>query len=1074
MVVRSRFDLAERFGRSFGLKLALALTLLSVTMTTGSLYFAYSHIRQLMLTQMRIRLQTAGRLSQSLFDPSAKASIQILRQKSQQAMLPITADLSNLKPGDAKLSLPPQTAERLMQTADFQRLVQLLRKTSEASRPELLPDQSNYPQPKFREANNPVSIFTYLLVPIPESPDYRITKFICSGFYETADDWPGNPIGNLFYSPDPVFAKVLQTKQPQFGERFFRDQWGSWLTFALPIKSDDGQVLAVLGMDYEASSEANQLQRLQYLYGGIIAASIGLSGLASYWLARWLGYPISLLHAAAQQVQRRNFSGTVEFQSRDELGLLAQAFNEMVREIQRYAASLETQNQQLEATVAERTAQLAQTNAALQKRQDSMAALLEALRLSELKYRKIFENSQVGIGRMDEAGLLLDINPHLSELLGVAAPDPGDQVSFVQFCREPEEFQRLLLTLPQQGSLSNMEIALCRTDGSSFWGLLSMQRNLEAACTEFFLADITDRKQAEAALRESEERLRLALMAANQGMYDLNLKTGQTIVSSEYASMLGYDPAIFQEANAKWFERLHPDDREQTIHAYRAYVAGEIPEYKIEFRQQMKNGGWKWILSLGKIVTWDETGQPLRMLGTYTDIDERKHMEEELRQINLELENRVDERTQDLRQAMEAAEAANHAKTVFLANMSHELRTPLNAILGFSQLLNRRSDLSPDQQQQVGIINRSGAHLLNLINDVLEMSKIEAGRALLIVKNFDLRELLNGLDDLFRLKAESKGLELMIEIADTVPPYIQTDEDKLRQVLANLLSNAIKFTQAGSVTLTIQVRPEEPRDQLRDQLRGETGDETGDELGISASPQPPITLYFEVKDTGPGIESTEQAVLFEPFVQTKAGQQSHEGTGLGLPISRQFVRLMGGDLICQSIEHQGATFWFQIPVVPVAIEALPAQKRTRKVIALAPDQPRYRVLVVEDQPENRLFLVQLLESVGFEVQQATNGQEAIAQFQEWHPDLIWMDMRMPVLDGYEATRQIRTSSAPATAPKIIALTASAFEDERAAILTAGCDDLFFKPATEAVLFEKMSQHIGVRYLYEEPAERSEP
>ena len=280
--------------------------------------------------------------------------------------------------------------------------------------------------------------------------------------------------------------------------------------------------------------------------------------------------------------------------------------------------------------------------------------------------------------------------------------------------------------------------------------------------------------------------------------------------------------------------------------------------------------------------------------------------------------------------------------------------------------------------------------------------------------------------------------------------------------------------RTGSVTLTIQVRPEEPRDQLRDQLRGETGDETGDELGISASPQPPITLYFEVKDTGPGIESTEQAVLFEPFVQTKAGQQSHEGTGLGLPISRQFVRLMGGDLICQSIEHQGATFWFQIPVVPVAIEALPAQKRTRKVIALAPDQPRYRVLVVEDQPENRLFLVQLLESVGFEVQQATNGQEAIAQFQQWHPDLIWMDMRMPVLDGYEATRQIRTSSAPATAPKIIALTASAFEDERAAILTAGCDDLFFKPATEAVLFEKMSQHIGVRYLYEEPAERSEP
>ena len=242
---------------------------------------------------------------------------------------------------------------------------------------------------------------------------------------------------------------------------------------------------------------------------------------------------------------------------------------------------------------------------------------------------------------------------------------------------------------------------------------------------------------------------------------------------------------------------------------------------------------------------------------------------------------------------------------------------------------------------------------------------------------------------------------------------------------------------------------------------------------VAESLQSQITLYFEVADSGPGIDPTEQAALFEPFVQTKTGQASHEGTGLGLPISRRFVQLMGGDLTCQTVGGQGATFWFQIPVIPVSAADLPTPTPIRKVIGLAPDQPRHRILVVEDQPENRLFLVQLLQSVGFEVQQAVNGKEAIAQFQQWHPDLIWMDMRMPILDGYEATRQIRNSSTSAISAKIIALTASAVEDERADILAAGCDDLVCKPVTEALLFEVMAQQIGVRYLYEEPTDGSE-
>lgn len=354
-----------------------------------------------------------------------------------------------------------------------------------------------------------------------------------------------------------------------------------------------------------------------------------------------------------------------------------------------------------------------------------------------------------------------------------------------------------------------------------------------------------------------------------------------------------------------------------------------------------------------------------------------------------------------------------------------------------------------EQQQQVSIINRSGEHLLYLINDILEMSKIEAGRVTLTLKNFDLQDLLRNLEELFRLKAEFKGVRLVFQTDAAVPRYIQNDEGKLQQVLTNLLSNAIKFTQQGEVTLRVQVISE-------------------------AAPDPEaVLLQFAVTDTGAGIDASEQLILFEPFVQTQSGQQSQEGTGLGLPISRRFVQLMGGDLSCQSRKGQGSTFSFQIPVIPVAAQDLPSRPPRQRVVSLAADQPNYRILVVEDQLENRLFLIQLLRSVGFDVQQATNGEEAIQQYQQWQPHLIWMDMRMPVVDGYAATRQIRALSALSqTPPKIIALTASAFEDERVAILTAGCDDLVCKPAIEAILFEKIAEHLGVCYRYEGQADHS--
>ncbi|WP_228052845.1 PAS domain S-box protein [Nodosilinea sp. LEGE 07298] len=579
--------------------------------------------------------------------------------------------------------------------------------------------------------------------------------------------------------------------------------------------------------------------------------------------------------------------------------------------------------------------------------------------------------------------------------------------------------------------------------------------------------DITQRKQAEAALHDSEERLRLALIASNQGMFDLDVTTGNAIVSPTYVTMLGYNPANFQETNAKWIQRLHPDDRERVGNVYEAYVSGEISDYKVELRQRMQDGTYKWILSVGKIVAWDDDGQPLRMLGTHTDISDIKRAEQALREINAELENRVAERTVELVEARDAAENANQAKSIFLANMSHELRTPLNAILGFSQLMGRDPNLSYHHVEELKIINRSGEHLLSLINDILQMSKIEAGQATLNPENFNLPQLLNNLVDMLRLKAESKGLSFTLTSHPDLPQHICTDSHKLRQVLLNLLSNAIKFTQAGCVV-----------------LRVEPGHQSGLEPVTVKLPEEgafsPMVLRFAIEDSGAGIAPEEMNLLFQPFVQTASGRLSQEGTGLGLPISYQFVQIMGGDLIVHSQPDVGSTFAFEIPVQIIDATAIKPAEVSRQVVAIAPGQPIYRILVVEDNWANQILLQSLLTDIGFLVKTAVNGQEAVDNWQTWQPHLIFMDIRMPIMNGYEATREIRDreqlllrQQVTFTSTKIISLTAGVFEDDQANFDQLGFDDLIRKPLKETDITRTIARHLEVEYLYKDEALQTE-
>ena len=695
-------------------------------------------------------------------------------------------------------------------------------------------------------------------------------------------------------------------------------------------------------------------------------------------------------------------------------------------ERRRHTAELSAALQQLQQEIADRgraEQQLRELNEQLEQRvRERTAEVLD-----------LYENAPCGYHSLDEHGLVLQMNDTELKWLGYAREEVVGRLRLADLMT-PQGAARFNALFPQLVASRKpwtVEWEMRCRDGSSLAFLVNAEglwdadgRFLRNRAT---VINITERKRLEESLQVNEERLRLLFESSRDAIVTCDANARCIDCNPAAVAMFGVPDkqTLLGQTPVDWSPEVQADGRPTQV----AFVqdAAQLAQRGSLF--------FEWLSRRA-----DGTPFPTEVSLSLAEYRGERIIQAVIRDISRRKEHEA-----QLERAKEAAEAADRAKSTFLANMSHEIRTPLNAILGFADLLLGELALAPEQRQHLTTIQRSGNHLLEIINDVLELARVESGRAQLNPGPFNLYGTLDDVQRMFSLRARELGLGFQVDLPGGLPPSVVGDETKLRQVIINLLGNAFKFTPHGG-TVVLRVR-------------------------ATAEPQGTLRLDAEVEDSGPGIAPEDLSRLFEPYFQTQAGERVGGGTGLGLCISRGVARLMGGDVTARSQLGRGSTFRFHVPL-PLGSGAAPARTLPPSpVLGLQPGTS-CRVLVVDDHPDNRGLAAHLLAPLGFEVRLAEDGAQAVAVCADWLPQVVLMDLRMPVMDGFEAACRIRAAHGPAV--KIIALSANVLAEEQQRARTAGADAFLAKPFRAADLLDQIQTLTGVGYRYGEPPADAAP
>jgi PAS domain S-box-containing protein len=660
-----------------------------------------------------------------------------------------------------------------------------------------------------------------------------------------------------------------------------------------------------------------------------------------------------------------------------------------------------------------------------------------ALRESERRYRMLTESMEDVVWVLDTQTLRFRyVSPSVEALRGYTAAEIMAQpvtaalvpaAADALVARMRERAARVAAGEPGSGASIVEEVEQPRRDGSTVWTevVARYYRNSETGTIEVHgvTRDITRRREAERLLRASELRFRSYFDLPLIGIAITSLAKGWEEVNDRCCAILGYTREELR--NRTWADLTHPDDLAVDERQFRRVLANEIDTYSLEKRFVRRDGSVV-VTDLSVACVRDASGVPAYFVALLQDITQRKQVELELGTYREHLEEMVERRTRELKVAKEAAEAASLAKSSFLANMSHEIRTPLNAITGMAYLL-RRETRAPAQTARIDTIERAGRHLLEIINAILDLAKIEAGRFALDEEEFDVGALVGSVLALLQERVGDKPIRLVAETPAALPHRLSGDATRLRQALLNYGTNALKFTERGTVTIRCRAAAEDAQGLL---------------------------VRFEVEDTGVGIDADLAARLFVSFEQgDNSLTRKYGGTGLGLAITRKLAQLMGGEAGVTSSPGVGSTFWFTArlrrAVAGAAVAPAPSDDRPEAILAARHRDAR--VLVAEDEPINREVMGELLRGVGLRVDFAEDGVQAVARVRERAYDLILMDMQMPKMDGLAATRAIRALADGGRAT-ILAVTANAFAEDRARCLEAGMDDFIAKPIAPEALF----------------------